>query len=177
MTITYAQAHDLLEGLVRARMGYWAPSVAEVERARVKAAEAEIPPEMVRALLELPGATARRTSRSRWRPRGSPSRSASACPMTRASCASTTRSTRWAPAEWPAEVPYGDRCGVRRRGDSSGQGSSGRVTGNSLRPSAGLAQRSDARPSPGTSPPGPASRPARARDTRQRPESPRRRSP
>jgi VWFA-related protein len=46
---------------VRARMGYWAPSVAEVERARVKAAEAEIPPEMVRALLELPGATARRT--------------------------------------------------------------------------------------------------------------------
>ncbi len=46
---------------VRARMGYWAPSVAEIERARVKAAEAEIPPDMVRALAELPGATARRT--------------------------------------------------------------------------------------------------------------------
>ena len=46
---------------VRARMGYWAPSVAEVERARVKAAEAEIPPDMVRALSELPGATARHT--------------------------------------------------------------------------------------------------------------------
>ena len=46
---------------VRARMGYWAPSVAEIERARVKAAEAEIPPEMVRALSELPGATARHT--------------------------------------------------------------------------------------------------------------------
>jgi VWFA-related protein len=46
---------------VRARMGYWAPSVAEIERARVKAAEAEIPPDMVRALSELPGATARRT--------------------------------------------------------------------------------------------------------------------
>jgi VWFA-related protein len=46
---------------VRARMGYWAPSVGEIERARVKAAEAEIPPDMVRALSELPGATARRT--------------------------------------------------------------------------------------------------------------------
>ena len=47
---------------VRARTGYWAPSVAEVERARLKAAEAEIPPDMIRALAELPGATARRTA-------------------------------------------------------------------------------------------------------------------
>jgi len=47
---------------VRARTGYWAPSAAEVERARVKAAEAEIPPDMVRALAELPGLTARRTT-------------------------------------------------------------------------------------------------------------------
>jgi VWFA-related protein len=46
---------------VRARTGYWAPSVAEIERARVKAAEAEIPPDMVRALSELPGTNARRT--------------------------------------------------------------------------------------------------------------------
>ena len=46
---------------VRARTGYWAPSVAEVERARVKAADAEIPPDMVRALAELPGVNARRT--------------------------------------------------------------------------------------------------------------------
>jgi hypothetical protein len=34
----------------------------EVERARIKAAEAEIPPDMIRALAELPGATARRTT-------------------------------------------------------------------------------------------------------------------
>ena len=33
---------------VRARTGYWAPSVAEIERARVKAAEAVLPPDMVR---------------------------------------------------------------------------------------------------------------------------------
>ena len=46
---------------VRARNGYWAPSVAEVERARVKAAAAELPADMTRALSELPGATARRT--------------------------------------------------------------------------------------------------------------------
>jgi VWFA-related protein len=46
---------------VRARNGYWAPSVAEVERARIKAAAAELPPDMSRALSELPGATARRT--------------------------------------------------------------------------------------------------------------------
>jgi len=47
---------------VRARAGYWAPSVAEVERARIKAAEAEMPPDMIRALAELPGSTARRTA-------------------------------------------------------------------------------------------------------------------
>ena len=46
---------------VRARLGYWAPSVAEVERARVKAADAVLPPDVVRALSELPAATARRT--------------------------------------------------------------------------------------------------------------------
>lgn len=46
---------------VRARTGYWAPSAAEVERARVKAAEAAIPADMARALADLPGATARRT--------------------------------------------------------------------------------------------------------------------
>ena len=44
---------------VRARLGYWAPSVAEVERARVKAADAVLPPDVVRALSELPSATAR----------------------------------------------------------------------------------------------------------------------
>jgi VWFA-related protein len=46
---------------VRSRTGYWAPSVAEVERARVKAAEAVLPPDVVKALSELPTATARRT--------------------------------------------------------------------------------------------------------------------
>jgi len=46
---------------VRARSGYWAPSVAEIERARVKAAEAELPPDIVRALSELPASNARRT--------------------------------------------------------------------------------------------------------------------
>jgi VWFA-related protein len=46
---------------VRARLGYWAPSVAEVERARIKAADAVLPPDVVRALSELPSATARRT--------------------------------------------------------------------------------------------------------------------
>jgi VWFA-related protein len=46
---------------VRSRTGYWAPSVAEVERARVKAAEAELPADVVKALAELPTATARRT--------------------------------------------------------------------------------------------------------------------
>jgi VWFA-related protein len=45
---------------VRARSGYWAPSVAEVERARVKAAEAELPPDVLRALSELPAASGRR---------------------------------------------------------------------------------------------------------------------
>jgi hypothetical protein len=46
---------------VRSRTGYWAPSAAEVERARVKAADAELPPDVVKALAELPSATARRT--------------------------------------------------------------------------------------------------------------------
>jgi VWFA-related protein len=46
---------------VRARLGYWAPSGAEVERARIKAADAVLPPDVVRALSELPSATARRT--------------------------------------------------------------------------------------------------------------------
>ena len=45
---------------VRSRTGYWAPSVADVERARVKAAEAELPPDVVKALAELPTATAHR---------------------------------------------------------------------------------------------------------------------
>ncbi len=46
---------------VRARTGYRAPSVAEVERARVKAEAAVLPPDVIRALSELPSATARRT--------------------------------------------------------------------------------------------------------------------
>jgi VWFA-related protein len=46
---------------VRARLGYWAPSVAEIERARTKAAGAVLPPDVVRALAELPAANARRT--------------------------------------------------------------------------------------------------------------------
>jgi hypothetical protein len=47
---------------VRARSGYWAPSVAEVERARVQAAAAsDIPADIRRALAELPSTTARRT--------------------------------------------------------------------------------------------------------------------
>ena len=45
---------------VRAREGYWAPSVADLTRARLRAAEAELPPDVSRALLELPRATARR---------------------------------------------------------------------------------------------------------------------
>jgi VWFA-related protein len=46
---------------VRSRTGYWAPSAGEVERARVKAAEAVLPPEVAKALGELPSTTARRT--------------------------------------------------------------------------------------------------------------------
>jgi VWFA-related protein len=46
---------------VRARTGYWAPSVAEMERARTQAAAADIPPDIRRALSELPAPTARRT--------------------------------------------------------------------------------------------------------------------
>jgi VWFA-related protein len=45
---------------VRARAGYWAPSVAEVERAKTQAAASELPPDIRRALGELPSATARR---------------------------------------------------------------------------------------------------------------------
>ena len=47
---------------VRARSGYWAPSVSDVERARVKAAESDIPPEISRAFAELPKPTARRAT-------------------------------------------------------------------------------------------------------------------
>jgi VWFA-related protein len=47
---------------VRARAGYWVPSVAEVERARVQAvAASDVPVDIRRALAELPSATARRT--------------------------------------------------------------------------------------------------------------------
>jgi VWFA-related protein len=46
---------------VRARSGYWAPSVSDVARARAKAAESEVPVDVQRALGELPSATARRT--------------------------------------------------------------------------------------------------------------------
>jgi len=46
---------------VRSRSGYWAPSVAEVERARTQAAAADLPPDIVRALSELPASNARRT--------------------------------------------------------------------------------------------------------------------
>jgi hypothetical protein len=47
---------------VRARTGYWAPSIAEMEKARVQAAAAsDIPVDIRRALAELPSATARRT--------------------------------------------------------------------------------------------------------------------
>jgi VWFA-related protein len=45
---------------VRARSGYWAPSVADLERARTKAVESAVPPEISRALGDLPKATARR---------------------------------------------------------------------------------------------------------------------
>jgi VWFA-related protein len=45
---------------VRARSGYWAPSLADVTRARVKAAESAVPVEIQQALGELPSSTARR---------------------------------------------------------------------------------------------------------------------
>jgi VWFA-related protein len=45
---------------VRSRAGYWAPSAVEVERARARAAEAEVPPDVQRAFLELPTTGARR---------------------------------------------------------------------------------------------------------------------
>jgi VWFA-related protein len=46
---------------VRARSGYWAPSLAEMERSRRLAAAATLPPDIARALNELPPANARRT--------------------------------------------------------------------------------------------------------------------
>ncbi|HXW07077.1 MAG TPA: VWA domain-containing protein [Vicinamibacterales bacterium] len=46
---------------VRARSGYWAPSLAEMERARRAAAAAELPPDIARALAELPPPADRRT--------------------------------------------------------------------------------------------------------------------
>jgi hypothetical protein len=46
---------------VRARSGYWAPSLAEMERSRRLAAAAVLPPDIARALNELPPANARRT--------------------------------------------------------------------------------------------------------------------
>jgi VWFA-related protein len=45
---------------VRARSGYWAPSVADVTRARVKAAESAVPVDIQQALAVLPSSTARR---------------------------------------------------------------------------------------------------------------------
>jgi VWFA-related protein len=45
---------------VRARSGYWAPSVSEMESARKKAADATLPPDVQQALAELPSASARR---------------------------------------------------------------------------------------------------------------------
>jgi VWFA-related protein len=45
---------------VRARSGYWAPSVSEMETARRKAADAELPPDVQQALAALPSASARR---------------------------------------------------------------------------------------------------------------------
>jgi VWFA-related protein len=45
---------------VRARSGYWAPSVSEMESARKKSIDAELPPDVQLALGELPSASARR---------------------------------------------------------------------------------------------------------------------
>jgi VWFA-related protein len=45
---------------VRARSGYLAPSVGDIARARAVAAAAEVPPDVQRALGELPASTARR---------------------------------------------------------------------------------------------------------------------
>jgi VWFA-related protein len=70
---------------VRARTGYWAPSVADMERARVLAAASHVPPEIRGVLAQLPSATARRaidlwigaavdagrtSVRLSWQPRG-----------------------------------------------------------------------------------------------------------
>jgi VWFA-related protein len=46
---------------VRARAGYWAPSVADIARAKAKAAEFDVPPDIARVLSDLPGQGARRT--------------------------------------------------------------------------------------------------------------------
>jgi VWFA-related protein len=46
---------------IRARAGYWAPSVADIARAKAKAAEFDIPPEIARVLSDLPGQGSRRT--------------------------------------------------------------------------------------------------------------------
>jgi VWFA-related protein len=46
---------------VRARSGYWAPSLAEMERSRRAVAAAMVPPDVARALSELPPAADRRT--------------------------------------------------------------------------------------------------------------------
>jgi VWFA-related protein len=45
---------------VRARSGYWAPSVSEMETARKKSLESELPPDVQQALGTLPSASARR---------------------------------------------------------------------------------------------------------------------
>jgi VWFA-related protein len=45
---------------VRARAGYWAPSAAEIERTRTKAAESELPPDVQQALAGLTSSNARR---------------------------------------------------------------------------------------------------------------------
>jgi VWFA-related protein len=45
---------------VRARSGYWAPSVSEMETARKKSLDAALPPDVQQALGELPSASARR---------------------------------------------------------------------------------------------------------------------
>ena len=46
---------------VRARAGYWAPTVDDTTRARTIAAESELPPAILRAFAELPAPAARRT--------------------------------------------------------------------------------------------------------------------
>jgi VWFA-related protein len=45
---------------VRARSGYWAPSVSDIARAKAKAAEYDVPPDIARVLSDLPGQGSRR---------------------------------------------------------------------------------------------------------------------